>query len=205
LESWLRKKPTWTAGRRNLALDMVRLEWADIEAFDGGAEPTLKPEDLASANPAKLRLRLQPYVQLLDLRYPVDDLLLEVRKGDDDTDVASNAFSERHHQKRVSAVAKLKPSPIFLVVHRMDDSVYFRRLQREEFAILSALRSGKPLKTAVENALRASSIPSDERAANVQHWFQTWAALGWFCQHEKSSRNGKLISRRTARRGERPA
>jgi len=205
LESWLRKKPTWTAGRRNLALDMVRLEWADIEAFDGGAEPTLKPEDLASANPAKLRLRLQPYVQLLDLRYPVDDLLLEVRKGDDDTEVASNAFSERHHQKRVSAVAKLKPSPIFLVVHRMDDSVYFRRLQREEFAILSALRSGKPLKTAVENALRASSIPSDERAANVQHWFQTWAALGWFCQHEKSSRNGKLISRRTARRGERPA
>jgi len=144
-------------------------------------------------------------VQLLDLRYPVDDLLLEVRKGDDDTDVASNAFSERHHQKRVSAVAKLKPSPIFLVVHRMDDSVYFRRLHREEFAILSALRNGKPLKSAVEGALRASSIPSDERAANVQHWFQTWAALGWFCQHEKSSRNSRLISRRTAGRGERPA
>jgi len=86
-------------------------------------------------------------------------------------------------------VAKLKPSPIFLVVHRIDDSVYFRRLHREEFAILSALRSGKPLKAAVESALRASSIPADERAANVQHWFQTWAALGWFCRFdEKKSR-----------------
>lgn len=162
-----------------------------LKAFDGGAEPTLKPADLAAANPSKLRLRLQPYLQFLDLRYPVDDLLLEVRKQDDDTEVASNAFSERHHQKRVSAVAKLKPSPIFLAVHRMDDSVYFRRLQRDEFAILSALRSGKPLKSAVESALKGSSILPDELAANVQHWFQTWALLGWFCRFEcKQSSRG---------------
>lgn len=201
LEAWLRKHPAWTAGRANLALDMARLEWADIEAFDGGAEPTLKPEDLAAANPAKLRLRLQPYVQLLDLRYPVDDLLLEVRKGGDDTEVASNAFSERHHQKRVSAVAKLKPSPIFLAVHRMDDSVYFRRLHRDEFAILSALRSGKPLKSAVEGALKESSVDSQELEANVQHWFQTWALLGWFCRiEEKKSRADRSeMPRRSSR------
>jgi hypothetical protein len=190
LEAWLQKNPSWTAGRRDLALDMARLEWADIEAFDGGAEPTLKPEHLASANTAKLRLRLQPYVQLLGLRYPVDDLLLEVRKGDDDAEVASNAFSERHHQKRVSAVAKLKPSPIFLAVHRMDDSVYFRRLQRDEFAILTALRDGKPLKSAVEHALRKSSVDPEELAANVQHWFQTWAVLGWFCRIEDKKSTG---------------
>jgi hypothetical protein len=102
-------------------------------------------------------------------------------------------------------VAKLKPSPIFLAVHRMDDSVYFRRLRRDEFAILTALRNGKPLKTAVESAMSDSSIVPDERAANVQHWFQTWAALGWFCQPEESSRNSQLIRRRTARRGDRPA
>ncbi|HXN71802.1 MAG TPA: DNA-binding domain-containing protein [Candidatus Acidoferrales bacterium] len=203
LEGWLQKNPTWTAGRGNLALDMARLEWADIEAFDGGAEPTLKPEDLSAANTAELRLRLQPYVQLLDLRYPVDDLLLEVRKGDDDAEVASNAFSERRHQKRVSAVAKLKPSPIFLAVHRMDDSVYFRRLQRDEFAILTALRDGKPLKSAVEDALRKSSVDSAELAANVQHWFQTWALLGWFCRAEckKSTRTVQSKAlRRSSRR-----
>src|SRR5260370_29589323 len=46
LEAWLRKNPKWVGSRRELALDMVRLEWADIDAFDGKAEPALKPEDL---------------------------------------------------------------------------------------------------------------------------------------------------------------
>ena len=96
-----RKHPSWAGSRQDLAIDMVRLEWADIEAFDGQAAPALMPDDLARVNPAKLRLRLQPYVQLLDLHYPVDDLLLEVR-SDEDTDFASNAFTERRKHKRVS-------------------------------------------------------------------------------------------------------
>jgi len=74
-------------------------------------------------------------------------------------------------------------------VHRLDDSVYFRRLQSEEFAILRALRAGKALNAAVESALKKSSIPAEERPSHVQHWFQTWSALGWFCRHEKSSKN----------------
>jgi hypothetical protein len=43
LETWLRQNPNWTRDRRVLALDMVRLEWADIEAFDGQAKPPFAP------------------------------------------------------------------------------------------------------------------------------------------------------------------
>ena len=156
LEAWLRKNPKWTGSRRELALDMVRLEWADIDAFDGKAEPALKPEDLAGADPETLRLQLQPYIHLLDLHYPVDDLLIELKKDEEDTDFASNAFNERHKQKRVRAVARLKPSTIFLAVHRLDDSVYFRRLEHEEFLILKELRArqdaepGRRLRSAQE-------------------------------------------------------
>jgi len=180
LASWLRKHPKWAGPKQALALDIVRLEWADIEAFDGKAEPPLRLEELSGAPDANLRLRLQPYVQLLDLKYPVDDLLLEVRK-DEDTDFASNAFQERRKRKRVQSVAKLKPAPIYLAVHRVDFSVYFRRIQQEEFAILSALRKGATLGKAIESAFRKSSVPVGERAASVQHWFHNWAALGWFC------------------------
>ncbi|MFZ0641788.1 MAG: DNA-binding domain-containing protein [Candidatus Acidiferrales bacterium] len=195
LEAWLRKHPSWAGERQNLAVDMARLEWADIEAFDGKREPSLKPEELAGANPAKLRLRLQPYIGLLDLRYPVDDLLLEVRKDAENLDVASNAFSERHKRKRVAAVAKLKPSPIFLAVHRLDEDVYFRRLAREEFEILSQLHAGKTLNAAIDAALRQSPLPAEERAANVENWFRTWSALGWFCRLEKSPENRKAAAR----------
>jgi hypothetical protein len=187
LEAWLKKHPKFAAPGQQLALDMVRLEWAEINAFDGKRETPLKPADLAEANPAKLRLRLQPYLSLLGLKYPVDDLLLEVRKNSEEASVASNAFSERHKTKRVSAVARMKPSPIFLAVHRMDEEVYFRRLEREEFAILFSLREGKPLNAAIESALRNSATPADARPLLVRKWFQTWSTLGWFCPWTKAS------------------
>jgi hypothetical protein len=186
LVNWLEKHPAWAGERQNLAVDMARLEWADIEAFDGLRESPLKPEELAGVSPARLRLRLQPYVRLLALRYPVDDLLLEVRKHSDNLDVASNAFSERHKRKRVSAVAKLKPRPIFVAVHRLDEDVYFRRLDREEFAILSALHAGKSLNSAIGSALRGSAIRLADRAAHVEKWFHAWSALGWLCRPQKN-------------------
>jgi hypothetical protein len=187
LEAWLKKHPAFAKSKQKLALDMVRLEWAEINAFDGKRDTPLTPEDLTQADPAKLRLRLQPYLTLLDLRYPVDDLLLEVRKNSEEASVASNAFSERHKTKRVTAVARMKPSPIFLAVHRLGEEVYFRRLEREEFAILSLLRGGKSLTAAIELALRKSATPLDGRPLLVQKWFQTWSTLGWFCPWTKSS------------------
>src|SRR5258708_37854900 len=94
LESWLRKHPRCAGPKQALALDITRLEWADIEAFDGAAEPALRPENLGGDARAKLRLKLQPYVRLLDLKYPVDDLLLEVRTQHDNTHFASNPFPD---------------------------------------------------------------------------------------------------------------
>ncbi len=185
LEPWLRRHPKWAGTEQQLVLDIARLEWADIEAFDAAAVPALRTEDLGGASGAGLRLQLQPYVQLLSFRYPVDDLLLAMRKEEEDKDFASNAFEERRKRKHVRAVAKLKPGAIFLVVHRIDNSVYFRRIEAEEFSVLTALRQGKTLEKAIDAAFRKSAIPLDERAASVQQWFQNWATLGWFCRPEK--------------------
>ena len=184
LESWLRQNPSWMRDRQALALDMVRLEWADIEAFDGQARPSLRSEDLREMQSPQLRLALQPYVQLLELRYPVDDLLLAVKHGDDTAGFASNAIQERKKRSKVRAVAKLEPAQIFLAVHRLDFSVYFRRIEPEEFALLGALRSGKTIECAIELAFRKSPVTAADRAAFVQHAFQTWATLGWFCRPE---------------------
>ena len=196
LETWLRENPLWLRGRRVLALDMVRLEWADIEAFDGQAKPALRSEDLLEVDAAKLQLGIQPYVQLLELHYPVDDLLLEVKHGDDTPDRASNAVQERRKHSKVRAVAKLDPAQIFLAVHRLDYSVYFRRIEPEEFALLNALRNGKTVERAVESAFRKSSVPAVERAAFVQHSFQTWATLGWFCLPEGNAGGKKVREER---------
>jgi hypothetical protein len=185
LEAWLRKHPKWAGAKQTLALDIAKLEWADIEAFDGKSEPALGAEDLAGVAGPSLRLTLQPYVRLLEFKYPVDDLLLAVRKEEEDTEFASNAFAEKRKRKKVQAVAKLKPKTIYLVVHRVDFSVYFRRVDREEFAILTALRDGKTLGKAIDAAFGKSKMAEQERAVRVREWFQNWATLGWFCKPEK--------------------
>src|SRR6266436_4307488 len=196
LETWLRQNPSWTRDRRVLALDMVCLEWADIEAFDGQAKLPLRSEDLREMDAANLQLSIQPYVRLLELHYPVDDLPLEVKHGDDTPDFASNAMQERRKRSRVRAVAKLEPAQIFLAVHRLDFSVYFRRIDPEDFALLGALRSGKTIERAIEFAFRKSSVPAADRVTFVQHSFQTWATLGWFCWPEANARVKKVHEER---------
>src|SRR5258708_2361319 len=76
LEKFLRTQPKWIAPHKQLALDMVRIEWANIVAFDEGAKPAIHVDDLLGRRPSKVRLALQPYITLLDVRYPVDDLLI---------------------------------------------------------------------------------------------------------------------------------
>lgn len=181
LVRWLERHPEWTGSRLRLALDLARLEWADIEAFDGKAVPALKAGEVGAQEDGNFRLHLQPYLQLLRFHYPVDDLLLDVRKEDGGSDFASNAFVEHKKKKRVQATAKLRPAELYLAVHRSDDTVYFRRLDREEFRILSALRRGRTLAQAITAGFRGSRMAMAQRADSVQDWFHHWAALGWFC------------------------
>jgi hypothetical protein len=60
----------WMVSRKfpRLLVDMARLEWAHIEAFDGPSKPPLR--ELRNLR----KLHLQPYVQLLELGYEVDKL-----------------------------------------------------------------------------------------------------------------------------------
>jgi hypothetical protein len=180
LERWMHKHPLYARDRQQLAIDMVRLEWAEIEAFDADSEPPVRADLLAGADPAKLRLRLQPYIRLLDLHYPVDDLLLAVKQDDDSSEIVSNAVNERQKRKKVSAVARLKPIPVYLAVHRLENTIYFRRLEREEFAILSALEKGCTLDQAISSGFRGSKMHVGERAEQAAAWFRNWSVLGWF-------------------------
>ena len=110
LPQWLELNPGWLRPYERLARDMVNLEWAHIEAFDGAEWPTLKSEDLANAEPA-LRLSLQPYITLLELEYPVDDILIAVRKG-------KRSCRASLGDGRPVPIKHTQPEKVFLAVHR---------------------------------------------------------------------------------------
>lgn len=180
LEPWLRAHCEYIAKAEELALDTVRLEWAEIEVFDEASKPRLTADDISSRGDDPV-FELQPHIRLLDLRYPIDDFVIAVRRREEEVDIVSNAVMERTTRSRVKRPALPKPERIFLAVHRSDNSVYFKRLDREAFAVLCALRDGKSLSEAVD-AADWSGRSIEQASAEVQAWFAYWAAQGWFCQ-----------------------
>ena len=181
LEAWLTEQPEYLDPRRDLAMDMVRLEWAHIEAFDSAEMPLLDADDLASIDEDSV-LRLQPYLRVLKLRYPVEDLLIELRNESGSSDSSSNNASVSRKTRQVRRVAMLEPEEIFLSVHRHENSVYYKRLHAEDYRLLEALLAGRPIGAAIDGAFEHSAIAEDERGAFLQQAFASWATLGWFIQ-----------------------
>ncbi|MDQ2949966.1 MAG: DNA-binding domain-containing protein [Acidobacteriota bacterium] len=186
LESWLREHPNVAGKNCVLALDMVRLEWAHIVAFDGLAEKVLGPEDLVEIRPS-LRVGVQPYISLLELHYPVDELRIKVNADQEGSAVTSNLALRKMHRSSPH-VRLLQPEPIFLAVHRLDLSVYYRRLHAEEFRLLEALRVGRSIGNAIRLAFRDSSVAADDVPALVRVWFATWAEFGWLLAARRAGR-----------------
>jgi hypothetical protein len=175
LPAWLVANPQWIDPRGRLALDMVRLEWAHIEAFDGAERPAPVAPEVAGS----CRLALQPHIRLLHLAYPVDDLLIQVRRG-----LEGCAATQR--KRTVHRVPVLAPEELFLAVHRHDHSVYYKRLEPEAFRILAAIRSGAPLGAALEAGFQGSAMAEAERPAFLRAAFQGWASFGWFAQPDST-------------------
>jgi hypothetical protein len=184
LEAWLTEHPEFAGKHLAAALDMIRLEWAHIEAFDDAERKALGPEDLLELGP-DLRLALQPYVTPLQLQYPVDELRVILNEHLDEHGAASNAVSQpvRRHIVRGLArrFARLKPQQIFVAVHRVDFTVYYRRLDAGEFRLLEALRPGQSIGAALDSALAATELEPVELQQKIQTWFANWAQLGWLC------------------------
>jgi hypothetical protein len=180
LEDWLLRNPLYAGTAFELALDMVRLEWAHIEAFDGGVEKALGPEDLVELGPG-FRVGVQPHLQLLALKFPVDEMRIHVNLASPADGMASNTVSRSRSRHLMRGVSRLKPEPIFLAVHRFDLTVFYRRIALEEYGLLNALPEGKSIGEAVVIALAHSSASVENQGSMLKSWFAAWAELGWLC------------------------
>jgi hypothetical protein len=183
LAEFIVANPQWTAPRTLAARDLARFEWAQTIAFDSAWEKPVQGDDLLGSNAETLRLDLQPYLSLLDLDYAVDEFTLAVKKQNQSLrKEASNAFEAPEH-RATKKVPLPKKKKIWLAVHRMDNTVYFKRLEHEAFLMLEALRRWKTISAAIDHAL-GEADPGKDWIGIIRGWFETWAALGWFCQRK---------------------
>ncbi|HUA93854.1 MAG TPA: DNA-binding domain-containing protein [Terracidiphilus sp.] len=182
LVEWLAAHPEFTGRRHALAIDVARIEWAFVEAFDSADRAPLTLSQIAALDGAS-HLVLQPHLQLMALDYPADNLVLSLHQREKRQTSEAGVGHEEESTTPIQ-LPRLRRRPTWLAAHRVEYSVYYRRLAREEFLVLSSLREGQLLGQALEAAFADSTVPETRRGASVQTWFGTWAELGWICAAE---------------------
>jgi hypothetical protein len=185
LVPWLRQNPRYADPHSDAAIAMAALEWAHIEAFDNESRQPLSAEQIETLDDTSC-IALQPYLRLLDLPYAVDDALLAIRDSSHDTgSQASNAVGI-HVVRRTRASRRPRQEQIYLAIHRHDDTVYYKRLAREDYLLLHSLDQGASLGQAIEAAFADSSIAETNRPAFLQSAFHNWMQMGWLCPQRAS-------------------
>jgi Putative DNA-binding domain len=185
LPEWLLAHPEQAGRSHRLAVDVARIEWAFVEAFDSAEREPLTSGQIAVID-GESRLALQPHLQLLSLSFPADNLVLDLHKQQKRQTSEAGVEREEEQQRPVK-LPQVRPRSTWLAAHRIDLGVYYRRLEREEFQMLAAIRRGISLSQAIEAGFIDSRIPPKRQASKVQEWFGTWAELGWICAPELES------------------
>jgi hypothetical protein len=182
LAEWLAAHPQYAGRRQRLALDVVRIEWAFVEAFDNAERTPLTQDQIATLDGGSM-LGLQPHLRLLALDYAADDVVIALHKPQKRGASEAGVKHDDGPEPPVK-LPRLRRRATWLAAHRLDNSVYYRRLEREEFLTLGAVRAGLPLGEALEAGFRDSTKPIARRPALVRAWFSHWAELGWICAPE---------------------
>ncbi len=156
------RRATWLE-HHELCLDMARLEWAYVEAFDAADVALLAPEKLGDVPDdawERARLVLGPSLSLLTVSYPVAELRKRlVKDGDESVGIPERA-------------------PARLCVCRRELAVKTHELELGAYALLDELRAGLGVVPAVEAAAAKLGIEADALVPELGGWFARWAEQG---------------------------
>ena len=97
------------------------------------------------------RLRVNPALVLLELRYPANAYMNALRRGG---------------RPRIP-----RPRATFVIVFRRGFQVLRRDQEPEQFRLLRALAAGKPLAAAVRASIGTRSGSADRVARRLRRWF----------------------------------
>jgi hypothetical protein len=152
---------------RKLLIDMARLEWAYVEAFDAQDEDPLDHQRLTEI-PAEswetARFCIANSLTLLQLSYPVADLRRQLRSTPGDARERASSCQEEE---------------LYYVVYRRGRELFDKKISRSSFLLLTQFKAGLPLISACETVVKASPEAAQVFDEELFSWFSLWGRLGW--------------------------
>ena len=152
---------------KGMVLDIIRFEWAKIEAFDNPALPAFDPSKLNKSQKERLTslsLVFQPHVCLLRLEYPVYEVIDAVAKNTDAKD-------------KITLPAQRET---FTVVYRRDLKIYHKEIEKPYFLLLEQMKKGLSLEAACDEILPRLDTKEINRLAKMaKAWFALCVTNRW--------------------------
>ena len=153
------------SGRHGLAVDVARIERAMEEVFDAPrGEPMTAAEFAALGAAGGARLKVNPALRLLRLRYPANAYMTAQRRGE---------------RPRIP-----RPRETCAIVFRRGYQVFRRDQEPAQFKLLQALVAGRPLAAAVRASIGSRAASADRVAERLGTWFEEWAGAQLFIKGE---------------------
>ena len=178
LAEFLQEETRLAGEQSQLAIDVVRLEWAHIEAYDSASYPSLSPEFLGSITETTV-IGLQPHVRLLELSYPADQFMIQLRPQGEGRDSSSNNATTQRRVRPDGPSISVQPETVFLAVHRQEFTVYYKRLERDQYQMLLVLQAGGSLADLFSLLSSDTSIDEADQPGFFQASFAEWSELKW--------------------------
>jgi hypothetical protein len=157
------------SGRHGLAVDVARIERAMEDVFDAPRSEPMTAAEFAAIGP-DARLRVNPALRFLKLRYPANAYMTAQRRGE---------------RPRIP-----RPRETHVIVFRRGYQVFRRDQEPEQIKLLKALVAGRPLAAAVRASIGARAASADRVAERLGKWFEEWASAQLFIKGDVPLRSG---------------
>jgi hypothetical protein len=145
--------------RCGVAVDVARIERAMEDVFDAPAASPLTAAEFAMVGEGA-RLRVTPALVLLKLRYPANEYMNALRRGE---------------KPRLP-----RPRATHVIVFRRGFQVFRRDQELEQFKLLAALAGGRTLGAAIRASIGRRPGSADRVAKRLRRWFEEWAGAHLF-------------------------
>ena len=147
------------SGRHGLAVDVARIERAMEDVFDAPRSEPMTAAEFAAIGP-DAKLRVNPALRFLKLRYPANAYMTAQRRGE---------------RPRIP-----RPRETHAIVFRRGYQVFRRDQEAEQVKLLQALVAGRPLAAAVRASIGSRAASADRVAERLGKWFEEWAGAQLF-------------------------
>lgn len=149
---------------QGVVADLARVERAMEDVFDAPQREPVSVDALLAIPQESwpsVRFEIIPALRLFQLDHPVNGYITAVRE-------------ERHMDLPT-------PQTDWMTVWRQEFTVWRKRLDREQYTLLTELQAGKTLGEALETCAALPELDLEQFMGSLQPWFQEWTGEGFFC------------------------